>query len=178
LKIRLIDIGEKEKLLESSDDVSLYPTLVEAQAAGDCSFTAPLAISLSIVREYGHIRLNGRIATSVALSCSRCLAGFSRDLLSTFTIYYTQSTENFAEEDEVELGESDLISAYYSGDEIDFSDEIAQQVLLEIPYKPLCSDDCRGLCPTCGVDMNSVECGCSTIKSLAFSPLQGFKVKN
>ena len=179
MKIRVIDITEKEKLLESADDVSLYPTLLAAQVAGDCAFTSPLAVSLRLVREYGHIRLNGRIAVSVGLSCSRCLAEFSKDLVSTFTIYYTQSTESSAEEDEVELGESDLIAAYYSGDEIDFRDEIAQQVLLEIPYKPLCSEGCKGLCPTCGVDMNSVACNCNgTLNSIAFSPLQGFKVKN
>ncbi|NJD91706.1 MAG: DUF177 domain-containing protein [Geobacter sp.] len=179
MKIRVIDITEKEKLLESSDDVSLYPTLQEAQLAGECTFTSPLAVSLSLVREYGHIRLNGRVTVSVDLSCSRCLADFSKDLSSTFTIYYTQAAETSAEEDEVELGESDLVAAFYSGDEIDFSDEIAQQVLLELPYKPLCSEGCKGLCPVCGVDMNSVACSCnSTNKSLAFSPLQGFKVKN
>jgi uncharacterized protein len=179
LKIRVIDITEKEKLLESSDDVSRYPTLLEAQVAGECAFTSPLAASLTLVREYGHIRLNGKVAVSVDLSCSRCLAGFSKDLVSAFTIYYTQAAETSAEEDEVELGESDLIAAFYSGDEIDFSDEIAQQVLLEIPYKPLCSDGCKGLCPVCGADMNSAACSCnSTTNSIAFSPLQGFKVKN
>lgn len=179
MKIRVIDITEKEKLLESSDNVSFYPTLLEAQVAGECKFTSPLAVSLKLVREYGHIRLNGKVAVSVELSCSRCLAGFSKDLASTFTIYYTQATETSAEEDEVELGESDLIAAFYSGDEIDFSDEIAQQVLLELPYKPLCSEDCQGLCPVCGVDMNSVACSCSsTINSINFGPLQGFKVKN
>lgn len=179
MKIRVIDITDKEKLLESSGNVSLYPALLEAQLAGECTFTSPLAVSLSLVREYGHIRLIGKVAVSVVLSCSRCLAEFSKDLSSNFTIYYTQGTGSSAEEDEVELGESDLIAAYYSGDEIDFSDEVAQQILLELPYKPLCSEKCKGLCPACGVDMNSFECSCnSTKKSLAFSPLQGFKVKN
>ena len=176
MKIRVIDITEKGKLLESSDDVAHYPTLLEAQVAGECSFTSPLAVSLFLVKEYDHIKLTGSVAVSVKLSCSRCLVSFANDLSSDFTIYYTQSTDAAADEDEVELGEGDLISASYSGDEIDFSDEIAQQVLLALPYKPLCSDDCKGLCPSCGIDLNSAECSCSKAQSLAFSPLQGFKL--
>jgi uncharacterized protein len=51
--------------------------------------------------------------------------------------------------------------------------------MLEIPYKPLCAEECAGLCPTCGVDLNTVACNCSNaVKSLGFSPLQGFKVKS
>lgn len=177
MKIRVIDITEKEKRLDSSDDPASYPSLAEAQAAGECRFITPLQVSLSVVKEYGHIRLNGSVAVTVEMACSRCLSGYTKELTSNFSIFYTESAGGSAEEDEVELGESDLVSAYYSGDEIDFSDEIAQQVLLELPYKPLCSDDCKGLCPSCGGDLNSATCSCSnTAGSLAFSPLQGFKV--
>ena len=60
----------------------------------------------------------------------------------------------------VELSDEELISASYSGDEIVVDSEIAEQVMLEIPYKPLCSESCRGLCPQCGADLNAGECGC------------------
>jgi len=177
VKIRVADITEKEKILESSEQVSTYPTLLQAQEAGDCVFLKPVDVFLAIVKEYGYIRVKGKVQTSLGLSCSRCLSGFSIDVASNFTIYYTKSSGEYFE-DEVELSEEDLLSATYDGDEIDLENEIAEQVLLELPYKPLCNEDCLGLCPKCGVDKNKTSCNCVDNQStLAFSPLKGFKVK-
>jgi uncharacterized protein len=94
-----------------------------------------------------------------------------------FSIFYIRS-DDAQPEDEVELAEEDLVSVTFSGDEIDFTDEIAEQILLGLPYKALCSDDCKGLCFTCGADLNASECSCSqNSTSMVFSPLKGFKVK-
>jgi uncharacterized protein len=177
LKIRVADITEKEKLLSGEEPLSFFPTLLQAQSNGECEFLSPVSISLSVVREYDHIRVHGNVGTEVKLACSRCLGEFTGPLTSAFTIFYTRS-DDAQPEDEVELGEEDLISVTYNGDEIDFTGEIAEQVLLGLPYKPLCSDDCKGLCFTCGADLNSSACSCSENKvSMVFSPLKGFKVK-
>lgn len=177
MKIRVADISEKQKVLAAIEEYSLYPSLVKVQEAGECEFRAPLTIDLSVVREYDHIRVHGSVGTSVKLTCSRCLVEYSTEIASSFTIFYTRSVE-VQPEDEVELGEEDLISATYSGDEIDFTDEIAEQVLLDIPYKPLCSEECRGLCPSCGADLNSSSCSCSeNAVSMKFSSLKGLSVK-
>jgi uncharacterized protein len=178
LKIRVSDITDKAKAVAAIEEIELYPTLKQAQDAGECRFLAPVTVSLSIVREFDHIRVHGNVATQVLLSCSRCLCDFTSDLDSTFTVFYTKSVIS-QYEDEIELGEEDLVSASYSGDEIDFSDEVAEQILLELPYKPLCSETCKGLCTSCGADLNSSECRCSNnTVSMAFSSLQGLKVKN
>ena len=177
MKIRVADITEKEKILESSAQASTYPTLLQAQEAGECDFLKPIDVYLAAVKEYGYIRVKGKVQTSMGLICSRCLSGFSVDIASNFTIYFTKSSGEY-EEDEVELSEEDLLSATYDGEEIDLENEIAEQVLLEIPYKPLCSEECLGLCPMCGVDKNKTSCNCMDIQStLAFSSLRGFKVK-
>jgi uncharacterized protein len=178
VKIRVNDITEKEKVLEASDPISAYPTLLQVQDADECEFLSPIAISLSLVKEFDHIRLHGEVSTSVRLSCSRCLSEFDSRISSGFTIFYTRSDSGHTEE-EVELGEEDLLSVTYSGDEIDFTNEIAEQVLLGIPYKPLCFEDCRGLCSSCGNDLNNSNCNCSEQgSSFAFSPLKGLKVNN
>lgn len=178
MKIRVADITEKPKTIEAVDAFSRYPVLVKAQESGECKFSSPISIALSIGREYDHIRLHGVISTSVKLTCSRCLVEYPADIASRFTIFYTRSVES-QPEDEVELGEEDLISVSYSGDEIDFTDEIAEQVLLEIPYKPLCSEECKGLCFSCGTDLNNAVCSCgNNTVSMTFSPLQGLKVKS
>jgi uncharacterized protein len=178
LKIRIADITEKVKTLDAVEDVTLYPTLIQVQAAGECLFLSPVTVSLSVAKEYDHIRVQGSVGTSVRLSCSRCLSEFCSELSSNFTVFYTKAAPA-QPEDEVELGEQDLISATYSGDEIDFHDEVAAQILLEIPYKPLCSEECNGLCASCGTDLNNSDCICnSAAVSMAFSSLQGLKVKH
>ena len=177
MKIRVADITEKEKLLSGDEELSCFPTLMQVQSDGECKFLSPVSFSLSVVREYDHIRVHGNVETDVKLTCSRCLGEFSGPLTSAFTIFYTRS-DDAQPEDEVELGEEDLVSVTYNGDEIDFTGEIAEQILLGLPYKPLCSDDCKGLCFTCGADLNSAACRCSeTDTSMVFSPLKGFKVK-
>jgi uncharacterized protein len=178
LKIRVTEISEKVKCLESVEDISFFPTLVQAQTAGECLFLSPVSVSLAVAREFDHIRVNGNVGTKVGLVCSRCLCEFTTELASTFTIFYTNAA-TAQPEDEVELGEVDLISATYSGDEIDFSNEIAEQVLLGIPYKPLCSEECLGLCVSCGANLNDLDCSCSSnATSMAFSSLKGLKVKH
>jgi uncharacterized protein len=177
LKIRVADIKDKEKLLSGEEDISRYPTLMQAQSDGECEFLTPVSISLSVVREYDHIRVHGNVGTDVRLFCSRCLAEFTDSVSSVFSIFYIRS-DDAQPEDEVELAEEDLVSVTFSGDEIDFTDEIAEQILLGLPYKALCSDDCKGLCFTCGADLNASECSCSqNSTSMVFSPLKGFKVK-
>jgi DUF177 domain-containing protein len=48
----------------------------------------------------------------------------------------------------------------YAGKEIDLSSAVREQILLQIPSSPLCREDCLGLCPKCGKDLNEGECGC------------------
>ena len=178
MKIRVTDIGDREKVLEAEEPVSAYAVLLEAQKSGECEFTTPISVALSLVQEFGHIRVNGSVSVEVNLSCSRCLSVFSNNISSRFTAYYTKSA-TLKSEEEVELSEEDLISVTYSGDVIDFTDEIAEQILLELPYKPLCSDDCPGLCSSCGADLNLGSCSCgNSAAKFAFSPLQGFNVNN
>jgi len=177
VKIRVTDITGKEQLLSGEEKLTCFPTLMLAQSDGECEFLSPVSISLSVMREYDHIRVHGNVGTDIKLTCSRCLIEFTGPLTSVFTIFYTKS-DDAQPEDEVELGEEDLVSVTYNGDEIDFTGEIAEQILLGLPYKPLCSDDCKGLCFTCGADLNSAACRCSeTNVSMVFSPLKGFKVK-
>jgi uncharacterized protein len=60
-----------------------------------------------------------------------------------------------------ELRPEDLGLSYYSGDEINLDPLVREQVLLALPTRPLCAEDCRGLCGGCGADLNSEDCRCS-----------------
>jgi uncharacterized protein len=159
LRIRVEDVKKKRIDLTEEEPASHYPSLVQLEESGESAFTVPVHAEVSAIWEYGHVRATGKVTTVARLTCSRCLAEYELPLSSEFTIFYTESKGQELDE-EVELSDEELIAATYTGDEIDLDPELAEQVLLEVPYKPLCSEACRGLCPQCGADLNRGECGC------------------
>jgi uncharacterized protein len=180
LKIALDHILGKPLELQGSESVETFPALVEMQAAGECVFTAPVSYVVTAAKEYGHIRVTGSINTSVRLTCSRCLAEYDSKVDSGFTIIYRRGSSNTdsSAEDETELTEEDLISSTFNGDEIDMTHDIEEQVAMAVPFKPLCDEECKGLCPECGIDLNSSTCKCTEKAfNFKFSALKDFKVK-
>lgn len=176
MKVRIADIKDAGTDLAADEAVAAYPDLLALQGDGEAEFLAPLSIQLHVVREYDHIRVKGSIRTEVKLHCSRCLVDFTRAIDSGFTIFYSPAGD-LPQDEEVELAEEDLVSVTYVGDEIDFTHEIAEQVIMEIPYKPLCHAECRGICATCGADLNANPCDCPPAGAgFAFSALKNINV--
>ena len=159
MKIRIDDVKKTRIDLNEEEPAGHYPNLVEMEQTGECSFIEPIRTEISAIWEYDHVRATGKVESAVRLSCSRCLAEYELPIASNFTIFYTKSAGGDLDE-EVELSDADLISVSYTGEEIVLDAEIAEQVLMEVPFKPLCSESCRGLCTECGADLNVGECGC------------------
>jgi uncharacterized protein len=176
LRIRVEDIKVDPVRIRVEEAAEDYPALAELSSSGECRFTAPLMVDLTVLREYDHIRVEGAIGTSVRLHCSRCLEVFEKDVATSFTLFYNKTT-GAPIDDETELREEDLQAVFYEGDYIDFTGEIEEQLIMEIPYKPLCKDECKGLCGVCGANLNDAECGCSPeASSFKFGALKDFKV--
>jgi uncharacterized protein len=159
LKIRIDEVKKKRVDLNEEVPAEHYSNLAQMEKAGECSFVGPVRTSVSAIWEYDHVRVTGNVASEVQLSCSRCLTDYQLPISSNFTIFYTKSSGAELDE-EVELSDEDLISVSYTGEEIDLDFEIAEQVMMEVPFKPLCSEACQGLCTECGADLNAGECGC------------------
>jgi len=178
MNINVARIQDKPFSLQSEEPAESFSMLSRMQSEGECIFNGPVRSEVTVTREFDHMRVSGRVSAEVTLACSRCLASYNEEVDSHFTIFFRKGTsQDVDEEEEIELGEHDLISAFYSGDEIDLSHEIEEQVAMGIPLKPLCSEECRGLCPTCGIDMNLSACSCQREQtSLKFSALKDFKV--
>ena len=177
MKVAVNEIKEKPLELSADEVAAEFPALLEMEGAGECTFLAPIHSTLTAIREFDHIRTEGRVATVVRLSCSRCLADYETAIDSSFTIFYTKSSGTPLDE-EVELAEEDLISAEYVGDEIDFAPLVAEQVIMGIPLKPLCREECQGLCSSCGADLNVTPCSCDrSAVNLKFSALQNLKIE-
>jgi uncharacterized protein len=177
VKIAVDHILDKPLLLNFEESVENFQLLAEMQNGQDCRFTGPIRGEISVIREFDHLRVNGRVTSPVAFSCSRCLVDYDSLIDSTFTIFFRKDVGQYSDEDDIELGVQELITSYYCGDEIDLTHEIEEQVAMEMPLKPLCNHSCKGLCQVCGIDLNLSQCSCSneTI-SLKFSALKDFKV--
>jgi uncharacterized protein len=122
---------------------------------------SPVALSFDVDRqETGRYRVAGRLTGELELTCSRCLEPFRLPVATEFDLRYVPRVEN-AGEGEREVEEDDLSTAFYDGDEIDLAQLIMEQFQLALPMKPLCRDDCKGLCPTCGTNLNTGACDCN-----------------
>ncbi len=118
-----------------------------------------ISVSLKVFRVEETVSVSGEIKVTLGLECSRCLKEFSHLLSSSFRIDYTPLKE-MGKEKEYELKSDDLNKSFYKGEKIDMTALVKEQILLSLPMQPLCSSECKGLCPVCGKDLNEGHCTC------------------
>jgi uncharacterized protein len=180
VKLIVDQIKDTPVAIHFDKPVADFPLLAGMQNDTGCRIAGNIQGDITATREFDNIRVSGRVTAPLALSCSRCLAEFTSFIDTNFTIFFRKANAtaiSASVEDELELGEMDLLSSTYSGDEIDLIHEIEEQVAMEIPLKPLCDDACKGLCHQCGTDLNTSSCSCSKEPvSLNFGALKDFKV--
>ncbi len=100
--------------------------------------------------------VSGTVRSAWKLPCARCLETFSFPVSEEFRIFLTRElTED--EDEEIDMDVSELLS-----DEINLIHILREQLILQIPMKPICSQSCRGLCSSCGNNLNSEDCNCDT----------------
>jgi uncharacterized protein len=117
--------------------------------------------SASAERAGAEIRISGKLDTTVELACSRCLDPARFHVSKPFDLFFRERDEAmFDEDEEVELHENDTRTAFFTGTKLAIADILREQILLTVPMKALCKIDCKGLCPTCGTNLNSGSCGC------------------
>jgi uncharacterized protein len=122
--------------------------------------TSPVTLGFDIYKDKDQFRLIGRVQASLELPCSRCLEPFTWPVDAEFDLRYQPHSQNSGE-GEREVEEDDLTTAFYQNDEVDLGQLMQEQFYLSLPMKPLCQEDCKGLCPTCGTNWNRGTCGCT-----------------
>jgi uncharacterized protein len=121
---------------------------------------APVDLAFDIYKDKAEFHLVGTVKTTLELPCSRCLEPFLSPVDASFDLRYHPQAENIGE-GEREVHDDDLSTAFYQNDEIDLEQLMKEQFQLSLPMKPLCADDCKGLCPVCGTNLNRETCSCS-----------------
>ena len=121
---------------------------------------APVSLAFDIFKDKAQFHLVGRTQTTLELPCSRCLEPYMLPVDAAFDLRYQPHTANTGE-DEREIEEDDLSTAFYENDAIDLGQLMVEQFLLAMPMKPLCRSDCKGLCAVCGTNLNRGTCACT-----------------
>jgi len=103
--------------------------------------------------------VKGSINAPVEVDCTRCLTPVRRELDIVFDVDFVDK-ELFPDTRETHLEAADLDTDVIDGSELDLSGIAREQILLNLPEQVLCRDDCKGICPTCGKDLNEAECNC------------------
>jgi uncharacterized protein len=107
------------------------------------------------------IRVVGSLKTDLEILCARCLEPVHYPIQREFDLLYRPAGSDIGEDKEVELDDKDAAISYYEGDGVELDDLLREQVLLEVPLKTLCKEDCKGLCPHCGTNLNTGHCECA-----------------
>lgn len=104
--------------------------------------------------------LEGRMQAEVSTLCGRCGVPMDYEIDETFEYIFRLEEDSTLSHQEVELSEEDIDTVFLDEPEIDIDEVLAEQLILAVPVRPLCDEDCRGLCPRCGMSHNEKQCSC------------------
>ncbi len=127
----------------------------------DYRVKAPVRLSMDIEKAGSDTyRVTGRVLSQLELECGRCVEPFDLPVDSTFDLRYVPAAET-AVPGEREIAEDDLETTVYRDGVLDVADLLREQFQLVLPMKPLCREDCKGLCAECGTNLNRGTCECA-----------------
>jgi len=148
MKVQVSDITDEGLDLEFQEIVKVSVPLL-----------LPAKVRLRLEKVASEVFAQGEVSTRMELQCSRCLRNFPKDMDMNINVVY-HPLEELTGEEKHEVREDELDMGFYRDDELNIQDLVAEQILLNVPMKPLCSESCRGICPKCGADMNVNPCRC------------------
>lgn len=156
----VLDLREMRGSEECVDRVFSASTFASEPGDG-YSVTDAVSLQLRLLKNGANYRLVGPIETRLQLECSRCLEPFDVPVHVPVDLTYLPHHVKTGDGD-TELSDEDMATAFYRDEQINLAVMIREQFQLSLPMKPLCRDSCCGLCPMCGINLNSERCSCDT----------------
>ncbi len=153
MKLHFDDIGA-QPIRFTIEDNSWLP----ADAGLDVSAVAQITASR---RNNENVVLRGELDGKYFSRCGRCGADVEYNLQSRFEYIVILGEEEIPELQDIECNEQDVNTIYIQEPEIDVDGVLREQTYLDLPLRILCSDNCRGICAGCGVNLNREACVCS-----------------
>lgn len=121
--------------------------------------TEPAAVTGKIRLSGNEVLVNGHIETRAQVECDRCLQPVEAPVSADFALEYITGSD-YESREVAELAEAEMSVSVFDGESIDVDEIVKEQILLAVPTRMLCREDCKGICPECGIDRNTGECTC------------------
>jgi len=154
MKISVQEVPQGESVLELRETpAGLELTGLSAQ------FTSEVPVNLRLHRRENEIVIWGSASGTVSEECSRCLNAVERKFSVEFEIFCDKIGARTGEREGEEKGGETFV-VFHDGRTLELGPCVREALVLSLPIKPLCSEDCKGLCPICGVNLNETTCSC------------------
>lgn len=180
--ISVDEIKEAGALLDFEQPLTAFPVLGEIALSGSCQFVGPVTVQVKVFLAHEMIEVEGQASVRTVFTCSRCLEDFELVVGADFALTYCRELPHVeiaddGDDEGAELSAEDMGLILFDGEDIDLSESIQEQLVMAIPSNPVCDEKCKGLCPQCGVDLNTGSCDCSPQDiNLKMAALKDFKV--
>lgn len=155
----IIDLRElrlNDEPLEIEASVSTSDLAVDSELV---QLESPVSLRVVVSLRGDCVRVSGHLQCDLRMTCCRCSRPVIQAVDKDFIVDYWPDPVS-REGEELRLNYDDLDVGFYHGDEFDLSAVISEQVVLEVPMKPVCRETCRGLCDQCGADLELEPCSC------------------
>ena len=181
MKVHVPSIPENGKQVELHPGLPWADALVSGRLA-DFGLEPGMTGKVEMFRTHVNVTLQGDLKFKMHPVCDRCGKKFHREMELSFHRYLTPyfgnpDEQREAGEEEVELSEEDLNFSFYHNDEIDLGQILEEEIFLSLPMGFHCREDCKGLCPRCGADLNQGKCACpEVVEDSPFKVLKSLKL--
>lgn len=149
---RLAETGESFAHTYGPDELSLEDELARLTGEANVSGWAK--------RKRDEVSVSGKIGGTVEVVCDRCLTPVAATVEVEFDVAFLPREREAALTENVELQAEDLAVSFYEDGAVDVDELVREQILLALPTRQLCREECRGLCPVCGKNVNVEQCSC------------------
>jgi len=158
-----MDVASLKRSIGDTLATNCRPALTPLEVRGETvSFCGPVRVSLDVCNTGEGLLARGQIAGNLQMTCGRCLEFFPY----AFSLPFEETYRPVSGGGEASSGSSknDTESVTFSGDILDITPEVINNIILALPMKALCREDCPGLCPHCGCNLKAGQCGCESEK--------------
>jgi len=152
--LRVSDLTEDGVHIETLEEPKWLVNLPELWSeSGILTLLSKIGIDLQVTKVLKEVSVIGNVRLSIQSPCSRCVEPVKIELNPPLSLVLSPDDK---------IGGQDLSLDHetYQGDEVDLSNYIREQVAISLPVKVVCSEDCKGLCATCGANLNKDSCDC------------------
>lgn len=155
MKIALATVGKIPKAVSRSFEAR------EIDLTGEIiSLDGPVSLTGQLARDDARVELTAKLEGDANIICTRCLVPVRKRLDVDFRDVFVEPVSD-SEATDAEISAQDLDESITADGMIDLADVVREQILLALPEQVFCKEDCRGLCPQCGENLNLIDCNCA-----------------